>query len=222
MKSVSAVNEKPGDRSDGGASAVKQRAKPLVVGVTGGVGAGKSRCLSYMEAHCSCLVVHADDVAGDLRKRGETCFEPLVALLGPEVLGRGGEISAKKMAARIFADPELLAGVNAILHPEVRKRITGIIDEERAKKRLDFLFIEAALLIETGYEEIVDEMWYIYAEENIRRGRLKANRGYSDARIDGILAKQLGDADFRAHCRVVIDNSGDFSDTARQIDDLLG
>jgi dephospho-CoA kinase len=82
--------------------------------------------------------------------------------------------------------------------------------------------VEAALLIENGYDKIVDELWYVYASEESRRLRLKASRGYSDEKIDDILGKQLDDATFREHCSFVIDNSGELSKASEQIDNKIG
>ena len=77
-------------------------------------------------------------------------------------------------------------------------------------------------MIEDGYLEIVDEMWYIYAREEIRRQRLKESRNYSDEKIDSIMKSQLGEAEFRKYCSVVIDNSDTLTDACRQVDEKLG
>ncbi|MCR5092461.1 MAG: dephospho-CoA kinase [Lachnospiraceae bacterium] len=200
----------------------ENRIRTAIIGVTGGAGAGKSECLRYIQSRYNCQVLYADPEAAKLRRRGEVCYEPLVQLLGTGILGSDGEIDAGRMAAVIYADPSLREQVNRILHPAVNARIFSLIDAARQEGKLDFFFIEAALLIENGYEHKVDEMWYIYAEESVRRKRLSESRGYSDERIDGILAGQLTDDAFRAHAQVVIDNSGSFDETRRQIDRVLG
>ena len=82
--------------------------------------------------------------------------------------------------------------------------------------------VEAALLIEEHYDEVLDELWYVYVPEVIRRDRLKASRSYSDEKIDSIFAAQLSEQEFREHCRYVIDNGNDLSYTYRQIDELIG
>ena len=79
-----------------------------------------------------------------------------------------------------------------------------------------------ALLIEDGYLDIVDEMWYIYAREEIRRGRLKESRNYSDEKIDAIMNSQLREEEFRKYCSVVIDNSEGLPAAFHQIDKKLG
>ena len=126
------------------------------------------------------------------------------------------------MAEKIFSSRELLTKVNGIIHPAVKELILSAIQEERKSKIHDFFFIEAALLIEEGYLDYVDEMWYIYAREEVRRKRLKESRGYSDEKIDSIMNSQLKETDFRRYCSVVIDNSDSLTESRRQIDEKLG
>lgn len=193
-----------------------------VIGVTGGVGAGKSTVLSYIEKQCKCRIILSDQVANDIKLKGQPCYEPIVELLSEAVLDEKGEIDKAKMAGMIFSDKALLSKVNDILHPAVNRFIFDQIEEEKKKNTLDYLFIEAALLIENGYDKIVDEMWYVYADEEVRRQRLKTTRGYSDSKIDDILKGQLSDEEFRQHADFVIDNSGDVEGMQRCIDLKLG
>ncbi|MCR4904317.1 MAG: dephospho-CoA kinase [Butyrivibrio sp.] len=192
-----------------------------IIGITGGVGAGKSQILKYISDNYNCRVILADQVANDIKLKGGICYEPLVKLLGSDVLGADGEIDKKKMAAKIFIDEKLLKNVNEILHPATISYIIEVVNTEKNKCNYDYCFIEAALLIECGFLKIVDEMWYIYAAEEVRRKRLKESRGYSDEKIDSILQKQLSEEEFRANCKVVIDNSGKLEDTYKQIDIAL-
>lgn len=194
-----------------------------IIGITGGVGAGKTEVIKIIEQLCSCVVVTADRLARSLEQKGEVCYMPLVELLGRDVLDEAGEIDAGKMARMIFSKDadDLLAKVNAIVHPAVKTRILEMISDEE-KKGTDYFFIEAALLIEDHYDTIVDEMWYIYADEDIRRQRLKESRGYSDEKIDEIFASQNSDEVFRRFCSVVIDNSGSIEDTRKQLTELFG
>ncbi len=193
-----------------------------IIGITGGIGAGKSTVLGYIKDNYNCLVIFSDDVANDIKKKGYPAYDALVDLLGKEILSEDGEIDKAKMASAIFNNKNLLKNVNNILHPAVNTFIINIIEKERANGAYDFVFVEAALLIENGYDKIVDELWYVYASEKSRRQRLKASRGYSDEKIDDILSKQLDDATFREYCSFVIDNSGELSEAARQIDNKIG
>lgn len=193
-----------------------------IIGITGGVGAGKSRILAYLEEHTTCRIIIADRTAHDLEEPGGSCHEQIVELLGTDILAGDGSIDRAKMAERIFTDRELLVQINAIIHPAVKQYITEAIAEEQKAGRIDYLFIEAALLIEDGYEKIVDELWYIHTDEHVRRERLKASRGYSDEKIDNIMQGQLSEEVFYRHCSVVIDNSGTVESAYRQIDKKLG
>ena len=199
-----------------------ERGKTNIIGITGGIGAGKSTVLEYIKQHYNCLVIFSDDVANDIKKKGYPAYDELVELFGKEILSEDGEIDKAKMASAIFNDKNLLKKVNNILHPAVNTFIINIIDKERALGRYDFVFVEAALLIENGYDEIADELWYVYASEEVRRERLKNSRGYSDEKITDILGKQLDDTTFREHCSFVIDNSGDLNRAAKDIDDKIG
>lgn len=193
-----------------------------MIGVTGGVGAGKSEVLAYLERRRDCRVIMADRVAHQLEEPGEACYEPLMALLGKEILDAAGKIDRQKMAGRIFGDGALLQKVNDIVHPTVKAYLIGQIEKERAAGRLSRLFIEAALLIEEGYAEIVDELWYIRADEGVRRRRLRENRGYSDEKINAIMKSQLAEETFLEHCDVVIENNGALSGIYEQIEKELG
>ena len=193
-----------------------------VIGITGGVGAGKSEILSYLKEHCNCRILMADRLAEELEQPGQDYYDQLLALLGREILQEDGRIDRKKMAARVFADKSLLEAVNAMIHPAVKQAILQIIRDEKEAARRDYLFIEAALLIEDGYAEIVDELWYIHTEEEVRRQRLKASRGYTDEKIDSILREQLSEEEFYGHCHYVIENSGSLERVYEQLDKKLG
>lgn len=192
-----------------------------LIGITGGVGAGKSQILSYIEKNTNCRILLADEVAHIVKEPGQPCYDNLVKLLGEDVLNEDKTIHKARMAAKIFSDSDVLAQVNAIIHPAVKTYILDAIEEERKRAQLDFFFLEAALLIEEGYHLIVDEMWYIYTAEEIRRKRLKENRGYSDEKITQIMKNQRSEQEFRQYCKEVIDNSGSLLDTYSQIDEIL-
>lgn len=192
-----------------------------VIGITGGVGAGKTALLGYVKEHYRCRVILADEVAHLVEKPGQRCYDELVKLLGIEILHPDGTIDKRRMAEKIFADSVVLKQVNDIVHPAVKEYILQEIARERRTEEVDFLFVEAALLIEGGYGDILDELWYIYAQPELRRRRLKEGRAYSDEKIDRILKEQLSEEAFRQHCGVVIDNSGSLAGACRQIDEKL-
>ena len=191
------------------------------IGITGGVGAGKSALLEYIRKHYLCRIYLADEVAHLVKQKGTDCYEKLVECLGPDVLDEDGEIDKKKMAAKIFSDDALLKKVNSLIHPAVKEYLLEQLRILKSEKDVELFFVEAALLIETGYKALVDEMWYIYADENVRRDRLMKSRGYTSDKVDSIMKQQLSEEKFREAADFVIDNSSNLEDAYHQIDKKL-
>lgn len=192
------------------------------IGITGGIGAGKSTVLSLLKENFNCRVLLADKVAADLMKAGNSCFDEVVALPWPEsILAADGEINRPLMAKYMFADDELRLKVNNIVHPAVEKEVLNQVEIERSMHKIEYFFFEAALLIECGYGKLVDEMWYIYATEEVRAKRLMESRGYSMERIKNTIMSQRSDVSFREHTDRIIDNSGDKENTLSQLKAIL-
>ncbi len=191
------------------------------IGITGGIGAGKSELLCYIQRHYRCEIYLADQAAHEVKQAGTACYRQLVELLGRDILDPRGEIDRQRMAERIFASSDLLEQVNHIIHPAVKEYLLNRLKAARVKGEAELFFVEAALLIEGGYLALVDEMWYIYADEETRRRRLSQSRGYSGERIDQIMDSQLSEQAFRNACDFVIDNSGALEESFRQIDRKL-
>ena len=190
-----------------------------VLGITGGVGSGKSRVLEYLRDDCGAVVCQMDETAKKLQRKGTECFDKIVENFGAEVLDSHGELDRAALGRIVFASGEKLARLNAIVHPEVLREVEKDIRRKEAEGK-NLYVVEAALLPDTG-RELCDEMWYIYADESIRRERLKASRGYTDEKIAQMIASQPQEERFRLSCSVVIDNSGSFEDTMKQIGDNL-
>lgn len=191
------------------------------IGITGGVGAGKSEILKYIKRHYKCEIYLADEAAHEVKRAGTECFDRLVTLLGSDIVGEDGEINKAVMADKIFGDEELLRQVNEIVHPAVKDYLMAKYEAALENPDIELFFVEAALLIEAGYKELVNEMWYIYADRNVRRKRLMYSRGYSEEKIQNIMDNQLTEEEFREACDFVIDNSGLLADSYRQIDKKL-
>ena len=191
------------------------------IGITGGIGAGKSELLCYIQRHYRGEIYLADQAAHEVKQAGTACYRQLVELLGRDILDPRGEIDRQRMAERIFASSDLLEQVNHIIHPAVKEYLLNRLKAARVKGEAELFFVEAALLVECGYGGLVDEMWYIYADEETRRRRLSQSRGYSGERIDQIMDSQLSEQAFRNACDFVIDNSGALEESFRQIDRKL-
>ena len=191
-----------------------------VIGITGGVGAGKSEVLSYIESAYDAVIVKADSVAAELLKPCGKAYLGIKGFMPPEIYEEDGSINNRKMATVFFTDRNFKERVNSVVFPLVKEAIRDII-EEAAYEGKGLLVIEAALLIEEHYDEICDELWYVYADRDIRAARLRQSRGYTDERIEAVMQSQLSDDEFKEGTDVIINNSGDFEETKISIDNEL-
>ena len=191
------------------------------IGITGGVGAGKSAILDYLAGKPKVKVMLADDIAHELMKPDTECYNKLRELFDSSVFNADGQINNIRMAEAIFKDSSLRDKLNAIVHPAVKEYVIKQYRIEKKSGCLEWLILEAALLIEEHYDEICDELWYIYTSEENRRLRLKESRGYSDEKIDNIFASQLSEAEYRSACQKCIDNNGTVEHTYMQIEEII-
>ena len=190
------------------------------IGITGGVGSGKSKVLEYLGDITGAVVYQADLIARQLQMPGQKCYEAIVEHFGSGILSEDQTIDRKRMAELVFQEKEELQVLNHLVHPAVNQRIEELIQEEEQKGAAIFV-LEAALLTEPFYRQILDEIWYVYAEESVRRERLHASRNYTDEKITSMINAQPSEERFRTFCDKVIDNTGDFEKTIKQIDNLL-
>lgn len=192
-----------------------------VIGVTGGVGAGKSTVLHMLKELCRCEIIMADDVAKELMNYGQSLCDTAIRLFGTKAYDENKELDRAYIASKIYADEALRTQWTDVVHPAVNRHIHDKISEAGISGKYDFVFIEAALLIENGYDSICDELWYVYASEDVRRDRLKKSRGYSDARITGIFDSQMKEEEFRKHCDFIIDTGISMENTYNTVKNKL-
>ena len=176
----------------------------IKIGITGGVGSGKTRVLEYLGAHTKSRILLADEVAHQVKEPNSECYRQLVCLLGTSVLEENGRIHRGKMAE--------------MSHPAVKEYILKAMETEEREKKTEVFFLEAALLIESGYLSYLDELWYIYSDIKTREKRLQESRQYSLEKIRQIVEQQLPEEEFLKYAGVVIDNSREFADTCRQLE----
>ena len=192
-----------------------------VIGITGGAGAGKSVVLEYLEQNYKVKNLEADRIAQMLMEPQTDCYWKLQKFLPSEAYNEDGTINRESLAEELFGSDELREQVNQVVHPAVKNYILGQIAEQKKIGVMDFVIIEAALLIEENYDEICDELWYIHAQEEIRRQRLVQSRGYSREKANQIFASQLSEEEYRVNCQAVIDNNGTKEETFYQIAQLI-
>ena len=188
----------------------------MVLGLTGGVGAGKSRILDLFSHDYGAQVIQADLVARKLEDPGQPGLTGLVSLFGTGILQKDGTLDRKGFADRIFGNPEALKRVNALIHPLTWNEIKRQIRESSA----ELIVVEAALFDERS-REVCQYLLYVDTQDEIRIQRLMENRGYSREKCERIIESQASEEEYRARCSRVIDNSGSALETEKQLKEIL-
>lgn len=191
-----------------------------IIGITGGIGTGKSTVLHLLKEEYNAYIVEADKLAHDLMEPGQTAYKRIVNAFGKDILCTDGRIDRKILGNIVFQNKNALDRLNGIVHPEVKEYILRDIKQKK-KEDLSLYVIEAALLIEDGYRSVCDELWYIYVEKEERIRRLLCGRGGSREKWEQIINSQSTESYYRAHCDAVIDNGNNLKITADIVKELL-
>jgi dephospho-CoA kinase len=180
------------------------------IGLTGDVGAGKSRVLRWL-AEQGAGVLDADEVVRSLLEGDEAVMASVRSRFGDAVVA-AGTVDRAALAARVFRSPAELAALETILHPAVLKRVRAWLAAEGPPVRV----VEAIKLIEGGLADWMDELWLVTCDRDERRRRL-VERGWSAEEADRRMAAGPPPAPRLARADVVIDNSGPWPATERQL-----
>ncbi len=192
-----------------------------IIGITGGIGTGKSLVLSILKTKYDAYIVEADKVAHILMKKGEPAYIEIVNAFGNSVLDKEtGELDRASLGSLVMNDKEKLNVLNSIVHPLVKDYLLSDIEKMR-KEDITYYVIEAALLIQDGYKQICDEIWAIITDKDIRIERLKKNRNYTIEKADGFIKNQPSDDFFIDNSDRIIYNNTDEGDLIKAIDEIL-
>ena len=190
----------------------------LRLGLTGGIASGKS-AVAAMLREMGFAVLDADSLAHKLIEPGQPAHDAVVREFGPSVLDPGGRVDRTKLAAMVFADRAKLDRLNAIVHPPVKEAILRQLDEWARNGTRDAAFVEAALLVEAGYQKNLDGLVVAWSTPEQQFERLRA-RGLSDDEARRRIAAQLPVAEKLRYATEKIDCSGSLEDTHRQVETL--
>ena len=188
----------------------------ITIGITGGVGAGKSTVLDFLEQEYQAYVMKADEIGHLVMEPGQSCYEPVIALFGKQVIKNDKTIDRRLVSDVVFSHPDMLEKLNHIIHPAVKEYIRRQLALKKEEGQR-ICVVEAALLLEDHYEEFCDTVWYIHTDSEIRIRRLMESRGYTRGKSMSIIASQAPEEFFRAHTDYVVTNNADLEDTWQQI-----
>lgn len=183
-----------------------------LIGLTGNIATGKST-VAAMLAELGARVIDADVVAHRVMRRGTPTWQAVARAFGAEVLAPGGEIDRGRLGEIVFADPEALRRLEAIVHPAVGRAVDEII--ARAAERV--IVVEAIKLIETGMHRGYQALWVTTCPAEAQIARLVAQRGLSEAEAKTRVEAQPPQAEKVTLADTVIDTGGTLADTHRQV-----
>jgi dephospho-CoA kinase len=188
----------------------------IKVGLTGGIGSGKSEVARLLAAH-GAVVVDADDLAREAVAPGTEGLARVVAEFGPDIQAADGSLDRSKLAGLVFADADRLAALNAIVHPYVGRASAAIMAAAPADAVVVY---DIPLLVENNLQEQYDVVVVVDAAPETQVARLTGERGMSEREARSRMAAQAGRAQRTAVADVVIDNDGDRAALRSQVDAL--
>jgi dephospho-CoA kinase len=189
----------------------------LLVGLTGGLGAGKSS-VARMLGRRGAVIVDADELAREALEPGTPGFEQVCDVFGRDVLDAEGRIDRRELAARVFADESKRRALESITHPEVFRLLAETVEAHRGTDHV--VVFDAALVVETGFHEAVDVLVVVTAPEEDRVQRVARDRGMTEEEARSRIAAQADPARRDALADVILRNDSDLSSLEIQVDEL--
>lgn len=186
------------------------------LGLTGGIGSGKSTVSSMLEAH-GAVVVDADRIVRELQRPGEPVFDAMVERFGSGILAEDGTLDRQAVADIVFADADALTDLNAIVHPAVgvamAEQLAALAETDQT------VILDIPLLVESGRDDMAAVI-VVDVDPELAVSRLVEFRGLTEDDARARMARQVSREDRLARADVVLDNSGDLEHLRTQVDDL--
>jgi len=180
----------------------------IIIGLTGGIGTGKSTA-SQLLSNFGAVVLDADSLGHDTYKKGTELFRTLVKTFGQEIVGEKGDIDRTKLADIVFANQNLLTKLNLMVHPQIKTHIEKVISR-LDREKTSMVVIDAAILVEAGWTDLVDEVWVLTAERKTIIERLSNKFKNNMAGALKRMEFQMPQSELVSKADVVIDNDGSF------------
>ena len=179
-----------------------------VIGITGGIGAGKSSAAAIL-GELGAFVIDADKAAHEVYLPDTPAWREIVEAFGEEVLAADRTVDRRRLGPKVFAEPAALQTLNGILHGKIFAYIQGQIAYIRRTEAARVVVVEAAVLLEAGWQALVDELWVVVAPVEVAIARLRDDRGAPEDQARARIAAQMSNDERIAHADTVIHNAAD-------------
>lgn len=189
----------------------------IVIGLTGGIASGKSTAAEQLRK-LGAVIIDADRVGHRSYEPGTPGFEKVVNAFGHDTVGKDGMIDRRVLGGKVFGAPQELERLNAILWPEIRRLIAEEIAQIRERDKDSVIVIEAAVLIEAGWQDLCDEVWVVTASPEVAIERLQSRNGLTREAALARINAQMTSKERAAYGQVVVDNSGTEEQLIQKVD----
>ena len=189
-----------------------------VIGLTGGIGSGKSTVSQFL-AELGAIIVDADEVGHEALKPGSEVWQQVVNEFGKSIVTAGGAIDRAKLGELVFDNSEARARLNRIMHPPMYNTVKARLEEYR-RKGVKVVVLEAPLLLEAGWTSLVNEVWVTVAPEATVLRRLRERSGLSEQESRARIHSQLPTEERMRRADVVIDTDGSLDELKARVNEL--
>jgi len=216
---VRSVRYRPNFMKATGSGAASGRARGVmyVIGLTGGIASGKST-VAAMLAEKGAVVLDADAAGWEVYRPEGPAYQALIDAFGLGIVAADGTIDRRKLGSRIFEDPLARQTLNSITHPHIKKLVAEKLAEQ-ARSKSEIVVLEAALLLDAGWADLVDEVWLTVASPEVRVDRLVNEKGLSREEAEARVAAQTSNEEHLRPARVVISTDCPLEETRRMVDE---
>ena len=180
----------------------------MIIGLTGGIASGKSTAAKYL-GEKGASVIDADKLGHRAYEPDTDAFDKVVSSFGQEVVGADGQIDRKVLGSKVFGNPEALDRLTGIIWPEIGRLVLTQFEVARGEQPDAPIVLEAAVMLEAGWEPMVDEVWVVIVDPNTAVERAISRDGVEEEAIRKRIASQLTNEERCAKADIVIDNSSD-------------
>jgi len=187
----------------------------LVIGLTGGIASGKSTVAQQL-SELGATVLDADVLGHEVYQPGRPAWQALAMAFGPGILGPAGAIDRKRLGDLVFGDPEAMRRLTGIVWPLMKLEMAERLRQLR-ERDTNVVVLEAAVLLEAGWEDLVDEVWAVATPAEVAVNRLMERAGISWADASARLEAQMTNAERAARADVLIENAGSLTDLREQV-----
>jgi len=193
----------------------------MIIGLTGGIASGKSTAAKYL-GEKGASVIDADKLGHRAYEPDTEAFRKVAEAFGADVVGADGQIDRKVLGGKVFGDPAALDRLTGIIWPEIARLALAAFEESRSARPDDIIVLEAAVMLEAGWEPMVDEVWVVIVDPDTAVARATARDGVDADAVRKRIASQLSNDARREKADLVIDNSGDEAALRARLDAAWG